>query len=91
MPHQLEDKAKVRTLGPKKKKAPKLVIGDTKSAGPFVKEQTIELSNVGKRGTAKVGVTIGGREFKTTGSTTSVTTGMGGKRAGKGSRVHVSR
>lgn len=62
------------TVGPKpvKKKEkkpnkPLIIIGDTESSGPFVKEQTIKLNpNVGERGTGPgskpgAGVTIGSR------------------------------
>lgn len=69
----LKEKARGRTIGeggvnpaPKapKKKAPKIIMGDPKSAPPFVKEQTIEIDpDVGPRGGTK-GATIGSRQGK---------------------------
>lgn len=66
-------------------KASKIIIGDTASAGPFVKEQTIKLNpNAGERGTgpgsqAGAGTTIGSRTKQKKRSQISHIERMGGR------------
>ena len=76
----LEEKAKRRGLG-EKRKTIKLIIGDaTPSTSSFVQEGTIKLDpKVKTRGQGRVGVTIGRRKRSTAGSSSSVTSGMGGR------------
>lgn len=67
----LKEKAKRRKLA--------IIIGDTQSAGPHVKEQTIKIDpKVKGRGTGTIGATIGKRSFSTR-TTGGATAGMGGR------------
>jgi hypothetical protein len=63
----------------RRRRAPKLIIGDVEEASPGqtgVKEQTIQLGNVGKRG-GKEGATIGRRPMPSRTLPPGVTAGMG--------------